>query len=106
MKCIFSTSFAVMVNGHPSTFFKASRGLHQGDHLSPVLFLSVMMAFSRLMERAGDLNLLKGVEVGRGKERVRSSHFFFANDALTFCELSINTIIALEMHHSLLSNGV
>lgn len=57
-KCISSTSFAVIVNGGPSTFFKASRGLCQGDLLS-LIFFTIMEAFSRLMERVGALNLVK-----------------------------------------------
>lgn len=77
MKCISTTSFAIMVNGDPSTFFKTSRGLRQGNLLSPLLFLTVMEAFSRLMEKAREQNLLKGADVGRGggKGEVFSSIF-------------------------------
>lgn len=94
--CISTSSFAVLMNGGPSTFFNAYRGLRQGDPLSPLLFLTVMEAFSRLMERAEELNLLKGVEVGRGKERLRISHLFFVDDALIFCEPFINAILYLR----------
>lgn len=37
--CILTTSFAVLVNGGPSSSFKASRGLCQDDLLSPLLSL-------------------------------------------------------------------
>jgi hypothetical protein len=35
LNCISTTSFAVLINGSASTFFKPERGLHQGCLLSP-----------------------------------------------------------------------
>lgn len=96
MNCISTTLFSVMVNGGPSTFFKASRGLRQDDPLSPLLFLTVMKAFSKLMDRARWLNVLKGVEVGSEDIRVRLSHLFFADDALIFCEPDLQPLLHLR----------
>jgi len=44
--CISSASYAVLVNGSLTEFFSASRGIHEGDPLSPLLFLLVMEVFT------------------------------------------------------------
>lgn len=85
--CITTASFVLMVNGGLSSFFKASRVLRQSDPLSPLLFIIVMEVFSRLLERARAVNLIKGVVVGRGDQRVKISPLFFADDTLKFCQL-------------------
>lgn len=58
------TSFAVMVNGGSSMFFSTMRGLRQGNPLSPLLFIIVMEGLNKLIEKAKNLQLLRGIEVG------------------------------------------
>ena len=48
--CVSSVSFAVLINGSPSQFFSASKGLRQGDPISPLLFLLVMEVFTRMLQ--------------------------------------------------------
>ncbi|RVW45235.1 LINE-1 retrotransposable element ORF2 protein [Vitis vinifera] len=50
--CLSTVNFSVSVNGSPTGFFQGSRGLRQGDPLSPYLFVIVMEAFSCLMKIA------------------------------------------------------
>eukprot|EP00268_Persea_americana_P063717 TRINITY_DN8295_c2_g2_i4.p1 TRINITY_DN8295_c2_g2~~TRINITY_DN8295_c2_g2_i4.p1 ORF type:complete len:102 (-),score=18.89 TRINITY_DN8295_c2_g2_i4:114-419(-) len=63
-ECISSASFSVHVNGSPSQLFKASRGLRQGDPLSPFLFTIVAEAVGALFSKANSMGL-KLAEVGK-----------------------------------------
>lgn len=40
----------MLINGSPTNSFPLGRGLHQGDPLSPFLYLVVAEGVSRLME--------------------------------------------------------
>jgi hypothetical protein len=52
--CISTVRFSILVNGTPSGFFSSSHGLRQGDPLSPLLFVVVMEALSRMLTAALD----------------------------------------------------
>ena len=81
--------FFVLVNGSPFGFFQSSRGLRQGDPLSPYLFTIVMEVFSCLLRRAISGGYLSGWRVrGRNGEGILISHLLFANDTLVFYEAS------------------
>ena len=79
------------------TIFTSSRGIHQGDPLSPLLFVIVMEALSRMIDKASGVGLLSGFSVGReASDPMRISHLLFADDTLIFCEASPNNLIDLR----------
>nr|GEU96631.1 hypothetical protein [Tanacetum cinerariifolium]GEV08250.1 hypothetical protein [Tanacetum cinerariifolium] len=51
MVCISLASFSICVNGESRGFFKAKRGLRQGDHVSPYLFTIIMKVFTLMLKR-------------------------------------------------------
>jgi hypothetical protein len=84
--CISTVRYSVLFNGAPSGFFSSDRGLRQGDPLSPLLFVVVMEALSRMMVATVDKGLVDGFLVGsRNNAGMVVSHLLFADDTLIFC---------------------
>jgi hypothetical protein len=91
--CILSACFSVLINGVPSGFFGSSRGVRQGDPLSPFLFVLVMQAFSRMLGAFTSRGLILGFSVGTSEpDRVTVSHLLFADDTLIFCGANASQI--------------
>ena len=93
--CIATASFSVLVNGSPKGFFKSSRGLRQGDPLSPFLFLMVMEGLNLLLHRAKDLSWIKGFKAHRMGTMV--THLHFADDTLVFLEANQEQVEKLRL---------
>ena len=70
--CLSSVSYAILVNGNAKGWVKASRGLRQGDPLSPFLFTIVADMLSRMLFKTEERSVLEGFRVGRN--RIRVSH--------------------------------
>ena len=81
MGYIQSTSFAVLINGSPSAFFRPTRGIRWGCPLSPFIFLLVADALSILILKARDEGRITGVKVSRIEE---VTHTLFVDDVLLF----------------------
>ena len=66
----------------PMGRIKPSRGLHQGDPLSPYLFLLCALGLQSLIQKAEVNDDIRGVAICRNGPRV--SHLFFADDSVLF----------------------
>ncbi|KAK2653765.1 hypothetical protein Ddye_013621 [Dipteronia dyeriana] len=89
--CIISPTISVLVNGSPTKEFGISKGLRQGDPLSPLFFNIVVEALNRLLLKARDLNFVKGKVLGR--EGIHLSHLQFVDDTIMFIEAKEYSVI-------------
>ncbi|XP_022032257.1 uncharacterized protein LOC110933335 [Helianthus annuus] len=79
-----SARSSVLVNGSPTFEFNCSKGVRQGDPLSPFLFLLVMEALSNILYKARMEGLFKGIQTPNNGPVI--SHLFYADDALVLGE--------------------
>lgn len=80
MHCISTVSFTANINGATIGNIIPSKGLRQGDPISPYLFLLCVEWLSALIKNASLNSQVMGLLVmGQG---VCVSHLFFANDSL------------------------
>jgi hypothetical protein len=84
MKCVSTVNYAVLVNGSPVGVFYPSRGLRQGDPISPYLFLLCAECLSNLLCTAEKKGYITGVPTSPKGPSI--SHLLFADDCILFCE--------------------
>jgi len=94
-ECITTATTSILVNGSPTCEFPLKRGLRQGDHLSPFLFLLAAEGLNVLMKSAVDNNLYTGYEVGTSNSVV-VSHLQFGDDTLLLGTKSWANVRALR----------
>ena len=64
----------------------SSKGLRQGDLLSPYLFLLCAEGFTSLLQKAEMESNIHGVSICRSALKI--SHLLFVDDSLLFCQAS------------------
>jgi hypothetical protein len=96
--CISSVQFYVLVNRSLEGFFSSSRGLRQGDPLSPLLFLLVMEVLSRMLRKVEEEGLIRGFRAGCNvADGLCISHLLYADDNILFCDADPDQLLYVRM---------
>ena len=92
-KCITTPHFSVSLNGELHGFFPTTKGLRQGDPLSPYLFVLAMEGLSGIIRQrtAGS-----GFRYHRNCKATKLTHICFADDLMLFCHGDITSIATLK----------
>ena len=93
MYCVTSASLSLVWNGVRLDSFTPTRGLRQGDPLSPYLFVLCMEKLSSLISKKVEDGHWKPVSIWRGGLKI--SHLFFAADILLFARAKVSQIAVI-----------
>ncbi|KAL0287951.1 UNVERIFIED_CONTAM: hypothetical protein Scaly_2750400 [Sesamum calycinum] len=83
-ECVTTPMFSVCINGNPHGFFKGSRGLRQGDPMSPFLFVLIMEVLQLMLLQLIDQN--EGFSFHWRCKELGLFQLCFADDLLLFCK--------------------
>ena len=97
MSCVSSVSYPVLFNGGKLEEFKPSRGLRQGDPISPYLFLLAAEGLSCILKGRNIIDDVAGIKVAPTAPCI--NHLPFADDSILF--VKANEVGAQQIKDSL-----
>ncbi|KAA0068198.1 hypothetical protein E5676_scaffold392G00980 [Cucumis melo var. makuwa] len=98
---ILNPRYSVFINGQPRGRILASRGIRQGDPLSPCLFLLVSEVPSALVEKLHFNGHFEGFVVGKEKIRVSIVQFAVNWEKSALCGVNVDEIELMSTASSL-----
>ena len=87
MTCARTVSYSILINGQTHGKIVPTRGIRQGDPLSPYFFILCAEGLSNLRRMAEQERRITGLPNTRGGKRI--NHLFFAYDSLLFCRANV-----------------
>jgi hypothetical protein len=94
MACVTSVSYKVRFNSDETEGFIPTRGLRQGDPLSPYLFLLCAEGLSSTLLHEEEVGGIDGVRVCRNAPSV--SHLLFVDDSLILMKADMDNATSLQ----------
>lgn len=94
MQCITTVTYSFLLNGTAQGYVKPSRGVRQGDPLSPYIFILCSEVLSGLCNKAQREGMLVGIRLAKESRRV--NHLLFAYDNMFFTKAAKKSCEALH----------
>ncbi|KAL0449771.1 UNVERIFIED_CONTAM: putative mitochondrial protein [Sesamum latifolium] len=91
---VSSVSYSFILSGRQFGNIVPSRGIRQGDPLSPYLFLLYTEALGSLISQAEMIGQLKGICVSRNAPSI--FHLLFVDDTILCCEASVEAMECIQ----------
>lgn len=92
--CLQSSSMNIRFNGVEGKEFQPSRGIRQGDPISPYLFVIMMEKLAHLIQ--GEVDNGVWLPFCLKKKGTKVSHLFFADDLILFSEASMDQAAVIK----------
>eukprot|EP00253_Pinus_taeda_P021248 PITA_21248 len=87
---ISTLNFSILLNGAPTTTFNASRGLRQGDPLSPFLFIIAAKGLGRYFKKEARERKIQGLRLWGNRTTV--THQQFVDDIMIYCKATLKEV--------------
>ncbi|XP_056690403.1 uncharacterized protein [Spinacia oleracea] len=94
LNCIASPATSIIVNGKPSPSFKTTRGIRQGDPISPYVFIICMEYLADMISEAASKENWKPFYLKRNG--IPITHLMFADDLRLFGDTSAKTLSGMK----------
>ena len=94
MQCVTTVEYRVRINAEENESFKPTRGLRQGDPLSPYLFLLCTEGLNALLSHAEENGNISGVKVCR--DAPPATNLLFADDSLILMKANQHNVENLK----------
>ena len=93
LQCITTVNYTMLLNGSKGSSFTPSRGLRQGDPLSPYLFILANKVLSSMINRVVAQGNISGAKISNTTPRI--SKLLYADDVLVFCGAKMSELNVL-----------
>lgn len=90
MRCVSGPTMNLLWNGEKTEAFTPTRGLRQGDPISPYLFVLCMGRLCHMIERSVESKQWKPISLSRSGPKL--SHICLADDLIMFAEALVTQI--------------
>ena len=90
IECITTVSYSLLVNGEPKGLIRPSRGLCQGDSLSPFLFLFYAEDLHALLTKVANEGEIRGYSLCRAGPKI--THLFLQMVVCYFVGLILSSV--------------